>query len=236
MKAIFCTALILFGVIGIFAQERTISKEESVAVQRNPNRYAPVAWRGKTYRWIFTTETKQTGKKTMDLSGKFITEFTPNQIYRSVRESRNGTKITKTETIKTRDKIYERNENGTWTVKAVEETPKTTNDNPPPALTDNKTEWNYEYKYLGAEKFNNQTTNVYVEISRAKTTDPSGKIVGTATHTRKYWFNEDGTVLKEDYLIQGQNQTDGIPGTFYNRMTQVYELDPKIWIEIPVVN
>lgn len=236
MKTIFCTALILLGAFGVFAQERTISKEEFDAVLKHPNRFAAIAWRGKTYRWTFTSEAKLTGNKTVDTSGKHITEFTPNQVSRSVRELRDGTKITKSETIRTKDKIYDRNENRTWTVKAVEEKPKTTNNNPPPTPSADKTEQKNEYKFLGTEKIKEQVTDVYLWIFTSKTTDPSGNIVGSSTQTRKFWFNEDGTAVKEEWLVMSQFQRDTVKNTFYNRVTQMYELDPNISIEVPNVN
>lgn len=232
MKNIFCAALILFGAIGVFAQERTISQAEFDAIYKNPNKMAPVVWKGKTWRMIITTETKAEGQKPLDSSTKSTSEFAPRQISRTISEIRQESKITKSEKIRIKDKLYKRNGDETWTVEAFEEKqqPETTAADAPAASADSKFERQIEFKYSGSEVLNNQKTNVYVQIMKTKSTDPSPE--RTYIHTMKYWFNEDGTLLKEDRVIEGRNET----GTFYNRLTMTYELDPNIKIEAPIVN
>lgn len=232
MKNIFCAALILFGAMGIFAQERTISQPEFESVFKNPNKMAPFIWKGKTWRMIITTETKAEGKKPLDSSTKSTSEFAPWQISRTISEIREGSKITKSEKIRIKDKIYKRNENEAWTVEPLVEKPQPekTADTAAPVTADSKFERQTEFKYLGSEVLNNQKTNVYVQIMKTKSTDHS--LERAYTHTMKYWFNEDGTLLKEDRVIEGRNET----GTLYNRLTMIYELDPNIKIEAPIVN
>jgi hypothetical protein len=233
MKRIFCIALILIGAIGVFAQERTISKTEFDALFKNPNRLAPFIWKGKTWRNIITTETKAEGKNPVDSSTKSISLYAPWQKSHTFLESRTGSKITKRETIRLGDKIYTRNENEAWTVEAFAEKPKTeTPTASAPVAVESKFERSNEYKYLGSEKLNSQMTNVYVYITKTKGADPSTNIERAYTHTSKYWFNEDGTLLKEDRVIEGRGET----GTLFNRLTIIYELDPNIIIEAPLMN
>lgn len=237
MKRIFCVVLILFGAVGVFAQERTISKTEFDAALKSPNTMAPFVWKGRTWRMIITTETKAQGKVSVDSSTKSTTELIPYGISRTISENRQGSKITKSERIIIKDKIYKRNENGPWTVEPFEEKPqsRTANNTPPPPpapAPDSKFESQTEYKYLGTEKLNNQTTNVYVMITKNKSTDPSTNLERKATHTHKYWLNEDGTTLKNERISDGRSAAD----SFYNYFLIIYELDPNIKIEAPVIN
>ena len=232
MKNIFCAALILFAGIGVFAQERTISEAEFLSVLKNPNKIAPAVWQGKTWRMIITTETKAEGQKPLDSSTKSITEFAPGQTSRVILEIRQGSKITKSAKIRIKDKIYKRNGDEAWTVEAFEEKQRaeTTGTTASTVPAESKFERQTEFKYLGSEVFNNQKTNVYAEIIKRKSTDPTLK--STFTQTMKYWLNEDGTLLREDLVIESRNET----GTFNNRRTMIYELDPNIKIEAPTVN
>jgi hypothetical protein len=238
MKQIFCMALILFGAVGVFAQERTISKTEFDAAIKSPNATAPFVWKGRTWRMIITTETKAQGKVLVDFSTKSTTEFIPYGISRSINENRQGSKITKSEKITIKDKIYKRDENGQWTVESLTEKPKqetASNTPPPPAAapaTNSKFESQTEYKYLGTEKLNNQTANVYVMITKNKNTDSSTGLERKATYTQKYWLSEDGTILKNEKISDGRSTVD----SFYNRLVMIYELDPNIKIEVPVIN
>ena len=232
MKNIFCAALILFGAIGVFAQERTISQTEFLSILTHPNSMAHVVWNGKTWRRIITTETKAEGQKPLDSSTKSITEFAPGQTSRVILETRQGFKITKSEKIRIKDKIYERNGDEVWTVEAFEEKQRaeTTGTTASTTPAESKIESQIELKYLGSEVFNNQKTNVYVRIMKTKSTESSpGR---ASTYTTKYWFNEDGTLLKEEKVMEVRNEK----GTLYNRVTMIYELDPNIKIEAPVVN
>lgn len=233
MKRIFSAVLILIGAVGVFAQERTISKTEFDALFKNPNRLAPFVWKGKTWRNIITTETKAEGKKPLDSSTKSTSVYAPWQKSHTFSESRTGSKITKREVIRLGDKIYTRNENEAWTVEAFVEKPKPETTAPAaPVAVDSKVERNIEYKYLGTEKLNSQTTNVYAHIMKTKSADPLTNVERAYIHTMKYWFNEDGTLLKEDRVIEGRGEA----GTLYNRLTIIYELDPNIIIEAPLIN
>lgn len=242
MKRIFCIVVILFGTIGVFAQERTISKAEFEAVSKNPNRHALVAWKGKSFRNIRTIEVKIEGPKPLDQFLKSTHEFVPNnaaesnRLYASrfVTENRTGTETTRSESIVIGDKNYKRKDNQPWTLETVEVKPKppTTETTAPPSSVSTVVERIIEYKYLGTEKLNNQTANIYAEIMKIKHLDPATNKETRNTQITKYWFNEDGVILKEDTVWDSR----GKAVTFYNHRTSVWELDPSIKIEVPAMN
>jgi hypothetical protein len=230
MKNIFCVALILIGTLAAFAQERAISKEELDAVLKHPNRLPPIVWRDKSYRTVLTTEVKSEGKVQLHQSSKGIIEYVPRVGSRLISESKSGSKITKTESITIGDKIYKRNENEAWTVEVKSETKRA--DTKPAASTFKDIDRQTEYKYLGTEMLNNQTTKVYESIEKIKSIDTATNEERIGTITTKYWFNEDGISLKEEVI--GESRTGA--NTSYYRLTKAWELDPNIKIETPVVN
>lgn len=230
MKNIFCIALILIGTLAAFAQERTISKEEFEAALKHPNRLAPIVWRDKSYRTVLITEIKSEGKVQLYQSSKGIIEFVPRVGSRLISESRSGSKITKTERITIGDKIYKRNENEAWIIEVKSETKR-----PDTKSADSnfkEIDWQTEYKYLGTEILNNQTTKVYESIEKRKSINIETGEERISTITIKYWFNEDGISLKEDQI--GENRIGA--NTSYYRLTKAWELDPNIKVEAPVVN
>ena len=234
MKNTFCAALILFAAIGAFAQERTISKTEFDAVYNSPTKAAPVVWHGKTWRMIITTETKAVGNDAVDASTKSVSEFAPKLKSHTISETRMGSEVKKSERIRIGDKLYKRGENGVWTAEAFEQNAKTeTTGQETSPSAEKQSKWQFEYKYLGSENLNDQPTKVYVKLMKntggASSTDPKRMSVETTT---KYWFNEEGTLIKEEKIIEGRNKTDSL----FNRVTMIYELDSNIKIEAPVIN
>lgn len=242
MKSILCVALVLFGFIGVFAQERTISKAEFMAVLRNPNSQALFAWKGKSFRNIRTIEVKIEGPKPLDQFLKSTHEFVPNYatesnrlyVSRFITENRIGTETTRSESIQIGDKNYKRKGNEAWTLETVEVKPKpaTTETTVSPSSVSTEVERIVEYKYLGSEKINNQTANMYAEIMRTKHISPATNEETRNIGTTKYWFNEDGVILKEDVIWDSQSKAQ----RFYNHRTSDWELDPNIKIEAPVGN
>jgi hypothetical protein len=242
MKSILFIVLVLFGFIGVFAQERTISKAEFNVVFSNPNQLALIRWKGKSFRNIRTIETKVEGPKPLDQFLKSTHEFVPNYapesnrlyVSRFITENRIGSKTTKSESIQIGEKSYKRQDNEPWTEEAVEVKPKptTTDTTASPAFVSTEVERTAEYKYLGSEKINNQTANLYAVIIKTTHFNPTINEETRNTQTSKYWFNEDGVMLKEDIIWESRSKAV----TFYNHRTSVWELDPNIKIEAPVVN
>ena len=254
MKIILFAALVLFGFIGVFSQERTISKAEFEAVSKNPNRYAIIAWKGKSFRNIRTDEIKLEGLKSIDRFLKSTMEFVSNHalasnrqhVTRSIIENRSGAKTTKIESIQIGDKSYKRKDNQPWAIETVEVKPKsaTVRTAFPTSLgteiesiietVNPEVEGTIEYKYLGTEKLNNQPANVYAVIMKTKHIRLASNKERRNIKTTKYWFSENGVILKEDNIAESRGEAGTF--TFYNHITSVWELDQNIKIETPVMN
>jgi len=222
MKSILCISLVLFGFIGVFAQEKTIERAEFDAVYQN----SLEKWKGKSYRMIITTQSSTEGRPQTDYSSKSTIEYTSATTSRLIYENSFQSKTSNSETIRIGDKIYIREGNGTWKAETseVKSQPgnKITN-------TDNQADGQIEYKFLGTEKLGSQTSNVYAKIARKKGINSTNNKETVSTTTTKYWFGEDGMVLKSDMKMDSQTGEK----IFHNRLTQVWELDPNIKIEEP---
>jgi hypothetical protein len=231
MRNVLCLALILFGFIGVFSQERTISKTEFEAVSKS-SQWAPTAWTGKSYRMIQTNEVRSEGKIPTHSSGKTTIDFASPTVSHLITEVRSGSKIiTKSESIRIGDKTYKRNGDEAWIEGAVESGTKSkAADTKSSASVDDPFVRQSEYKYLGTEKLNNLTANVYLVVETAKRTDPATNQESITTSTHKYWFSKDGVKLKEDNVME----TRGLETTLYTRLTVSWELDSSIKVEAPV--
>lgn len=222
MKCILSIGLVLFGFIGVFAQEKTIGQAEFDAVYQN----SPEKWKGKPHRMIITTQSRTEGRPQTDYSSKSIIENASTTTSRVIYENSFQSKNSNSETIRIGDKIYTREGNGAWKegTSEVKAQPgnKITN-------TDNQADGQIEYKYLGTEKLDNQTANVYVKIARKKGINSANNKETVSTTTTKYWFGEDGMILKSDMKMDSQTGEK----IFHTRLTQVWELDPNIKIEAP---
>jgi hypothetical protein len=67
---------------------------------------------------------------------------------------------------------------------------------------------------------------------KIKHIDPATNQETRNTQTTKYWFNEDGVIIKEDVVWDSR----GKAVIFYNHRTSVWELDPNIKIDAPAVD
>ena len=233
MKSILLAALILFGTVGVFAQERTMSKAEFDSVIKNA-KWALTEWKGKSSRMIQTSEARAEGKIKEFSSGKTTIEFASPTVSRLTSEITSGSKNTKSESIRIGDKTYKRSDDGAWTEGIIEAKTKTTEPPPPPPapVAEDQSEKLTEYKYLGTEQLSGMTANVYVVTTKIKRLSPTtGKEV-LSTSTNKYWLGEDGVKLKEESI----GETRGGETSIYRRLTVVWELDPTIKVEAPTIN
>lgn len=230
MKSIFCTALILTAALATFAQERTISKEEFEAVLKHPNKVAPFVWREKSYRTLTTTEAKSDGNEQFSRSSKGIIESVPRVASRVLSESSSNSQTSRFEQITIGSKVYKRKDNQAWTVE------NKTASKPSEAKTETSTfkviDRQTEYRFLGTETLNNQKTNVYSTVEKIKSVDPVNNQEKVSTITTKYWFNDEGTGLKEEKVSETRTGAN----TIYMRVTLAWELDPNIRIETPQLN
>jgi hypothetical protein len=225
MRSIFCTAIILFAVIGVFAQEKILTRAEFDAVYKN-RKWAPDSWKGRSYRMTTTNEVKTEGKPAPANALKITIEFAAPTVSRYVSEIGSGANVVKTESIRIGDKTYKRKGDEPWLVGTVGAGTKTETADAETAPADG----DEEYKYLGAESLNGRTASVYATVT---TTKPAGTLAAAekpSVFTTKYWFAEDGTLLKKESVSERRSNGN----TLYSRLTTVWELDPTIKVEAPV--
>lgn len=87
-----------------------------------------------------------------------------------------------------------------------------------------------KYQFLGKENLDGQSTSVYQKIEKRKSINSSNKTKTSLTSTMKYWFSEDGRLLKTE--IKNKSQTG--QSVFNSKSTTVYEADSSIKIEKPI--
>lgn len=228
MKKFICLAFILFGTIGVFAQEaeKTIEKSEFDTVSINSYR----KFAGQSYRQTEVSQDILASPNQNKLSYKFITEFaSAARGSRSIQELYSMAIKKRTETIRIGGKIYTRTDDGEWTKKTPEISPK----------TESKlkmVEEQIEYKSLGTEKLDNQNTSVYAKVQKQKLINESNKSEMFVTITTKYWFGEDGGRIKEEAQAERRIKSEKSPSesVFRNLRVTVWELDPNIKIEAPI--
>jgi len=219
MKKILCIALILFGCVGVFAQEKTIEQSEFDAVYKN----SLGKWGGK-YRMTLTTQSSVEGRPQTDYSSKTTMEFALPTGSRTIYENSFGAKSTKTEKIRIGDKTYTRKEGEAWMEESSE-----AKSQPKDKSTSVEGDSQVEYKFLGSEKFNNQTANIYAKIAETKRIHPANNKETLSVATTKYWFGDGGIILKSDMEMKSRTGE----AIHYSRVTQIWESDPNIKIEAP---
>ena len=225
MKGILCIAVLLFGFIGVFAQEKTIGQAEFDAVYQN----SPEKWKGKSHRMIITTQSSTEGRPQTDYSSKSVIEYASTTTNRMIYENSFQSKTKKSETIRVGDKVYKREGSEAW-----KEANSGAESQPEKKIMsiENPVDGQIEYKFLGTEKLDNQTANVYAKIARKKQINSANKKETLSTSTTKYWFGEDGMILKLDMKME--SQTGDMK--HHTHLTQIWESDPNIKIEAPNLN
>ena len=233
MKTILLAALLLFGAVGAFAQEKTLSKAEFDSVIKNA-KWELTEWKGKAVRMTQTNEAKADGKRQEFSSGKTVIEFASPTVSRLIGETTSGSKTTRTESIRIGDKTYKRTGDGAWIEGTIEAKARTAEPPAPPIyeVSEGEAERTTEYKYLGTEQLNGLTAKVYVATTKIKRNNPTNNQETLSISTHKYWIGEDGVKVKDE----NTGETRGREINIYRRLTVVWEADPTIKVEAPVIN
>lgn len=228
MTKIFCIALILFAYIGAFAQEKTITKSEFDTISKN----FLEKWRGKQHRMTVTTQSGVEGRPETDYSSKTVFEYGSTNVRRFIYENTFNSINKRTEIITIADKMYERKGNEQWREVMFAANASSSQTENKSSAVNNQGERQIEYKFLGTEKLNNQTANVYGVYENAKSIDAQSGKEALSTTVTKYWFGEDGLILKSDRITENRS-TEKIT---HFRLTMAWELDSNIKIEAPNLN
>jgi hypothetical protein len=222
MKKILYISMLMFSSIGIFAQEKNTVQAKFEAIYKNSFNY----WSGKPYRRTITTFSGTEGQPEKDYNSKSILESASATRSRLIYENSFQTKIRRSETIRIEDKVYSRNDDEPWKKGVFQ--PKSQNENKAKDSTkDNKGQ--IEYKFLGTEKLENQTANVFATITRYYALNPVNNEEKKSEIETKYWFAEDGSILKKESIHTNKVGEK----TYFSRITETWESDSNIKIEIP---
>ena len=234
MTKILCLTFVLFASVNVFAQEKTIQRAEFETITRSSSRLMA----GKPRRIIRTqqstveiapqTNVSNASAKSLPpstISVKSVTEVLPEVGFRSIYEFNSSSKNIKKEIIKVAGKTYTREGNGEWTETFSEITSKRES-----AARNIVNQ--VEYKSVGSDRLGNQNTSIYAKIERSKFTNPSANRESISSTTTKYWYGEDGRLLKRERTREIRN---GKMISKFNSTT-VFELDPNIKIEAPKLN
>lgn len=236
MRWIFCLAFILFNSVGIFAQSIVNIENQFLAALDK----ASLNW----FSYSSPYRTIQTGEITLNFknenldrqlsSYKIVLEIDKKIGIHAIYEVSKNSVKGKYESVNIAGKygkFFERNEeDGSWL--QVDKLSKMFGSSSLPSSREYKkirelsetNQTTVDYKYLGNEKINHQTTNVYMTI--IKRTENSGK---NTTHVRKFWFAQDGKILKSDLEITIESE-GGISRSQY---IQTWETDENIKIQAP---
>lgn len=231
MKKIFCLTFILLSAVGIFAQEKTI--EKSVFDAALKNRF--LKYSGQYYRQTTRSESITPDPGSSKITSKSVTEFAkPLAATRLFYEFDSRTIKSKMETVIIDGKIYSRKDDGEWTTKefAIEREKL-----PEQREKFDVVELQTEYKWIGTEILNKLNTSVYAKIEKKKQVNETNKNEMFSTIVTKYWLDQDGGIVQEESLMENQIKLPGRPlsGIYRHRRTTVWEFDPSIKIEAPVL-
>ena len=226
MKKILCLTIVLLSAISLFAQETGIEKAEFDAALKNRFRkFAGQSYRLTTLREDLPTETNKN-----ITSSKSVSEFARFGGNRLLYEFDSRSLKTRMETITINGKTYIRQNDGEWTEKSV------SGENEKPSAPERKfvtVEEQTQYKSLGAQILDKLNTFVYAKIEKKKLVNEADKKELFSTIVTKYWLDADGGIVKEETLTE--NQFKPSDSLFRSRRTAVWEFDPNIKIEAPVI-
>lgn len=219
MKTILSLLLVLAGFTASFAQERAIQKEDFEVLVKN----AKAILDARPHRVTVTSSTNVNGKPQETDSSKTIVEVASKDKRRSVRELKSVKQNSKREFIRFGNKTYSRENDGQWKQSGVENSPSQGN------LTTTSEETNY--KSIGKELLSNQNANVYQRVRNRKMIDNSNNEQIISTETVKYWFDDNGALLKREMMRENRRGNN----VFNIVATASFDYDQKIQVIAPQI-
>lgn len=216
MSKVLCIALVLLSFVGIFAQEKTIGKDEFDAVYKN----ARSKRADKSYRATITFQKEEQGKPAT--TSTMVVEFVPPSMRHIVYQSTSDNQNKKREAIRIKDKTFVKEEGTTWKETALNNNSQSEDKS---SIVEEKT----DYKFTGSEKLNNKKAAVYEKIENRKRVNAASNTEIVSNAVTKYWFGEDGLLLKSEQTAEIRIGAKLI----HTRLTKNYEMNPNIKIEAP---
>ncbi len=238
MKSITCLAFILFSIINTFSQETAITEDEFLAVLAKANK---PSWEMKSSPYKITLISEivlkfkqddfdrplSSFKTVLEKDGKFASHYVYELSKNSLKE--------KFESVQIRGNYFERKDDGNWMqiskpskilVLLALPSPRKYKDTEKSSEAHGRS---IEYKYLGKEEITNQIADVYMTTENSTKGEPSGNKIITS-EIRKFWFAQDGEILKLDVKIK----IDSNGNTSHTHNIQTWEADENIRIETPI--
>jgi hypothetical protein len=217
MKTVVAAGLILCSFITAFSQEKVIKKSEFDEITKNLTEIL----KSRPFRVTIASETHVNGKPQENRLSKTIVEVTKNN-RRLVNEQTSNEKTSKKEYVQIGEKAYLREDNGEW--KETNTLDRNQNGNLKTVSEE------IEYKWVGTETFNTQSTNVYLKTLKGKKTDSANNDREILTvESVKYWIGADGTLLKRE--VNRENRVGGLVFNFHT--VSLFEYDQSIQISPP---
>ena len=219
MKFLLILLLVFTAFVAGFGQEKVISENEFTAVY---DKWKLLS-KEKSYRIKETFESYLNGNPSNHNEDSF-SEYAPPDKKRFVSILKTPMFTTKIETIQIGEQKFTRKDEGEW--KEV-----ITKENAPPKRNRTISVENNSYKYLDRETINGQKTEVYEQVIKHKITNEKTSVESNSTIKNKYWFDENGLLLKTTTVAE--IISGGM--TSLSKRAYVYEYDPNIKIEAPVL-
>lgn len=241
MKKILWMVLFLCLSGGAFAQERIIEQAEFDQIHKSSFQH----WAGKSRREIssvhsFSEAAPKTNVAVNSSSAvpqtttfyKSTVEFLATGEFHSKTEfgaagSGISSAVTKIERISISGKIYTRRGDGAWT-----EVIPTVRPPKPEKSPTKSTDVQIVYKFLGSETFDGQTADVYAKLQTSKLINLKNNAENHFKIIEKHWYDQDGRLLKVEARTEIRNETT----VSKIERTWLYQFDPNIKIEAPVLN
>lgn len=179
------------------------------------------AWRyldDHSYRFRQTREEAGNPAPTVTV---LVYEIVPSGESRSIETEKTGDVATTTETIQTKKKVFKRKNGGKWTVEKLEPNRFTI------IGTRVEDERVKEFSITPDVMLGDVKTDLYEHNETI--TYKSTALPGTNSFTQRFWLDKKGVRLKTEYIFKRAD------GGILERTTTVYEYDPKLRIEAPVI-
>lgn len=220
MKTILCLLVMMLGLtMTMSAQEKVFQKADFDVLLKN----AVEILKAKPHRIVVVSLSDVNGKPQEAESSKTIVEVASEDKRRSVREYKSADKNLKREFVRVGAQTYLRENEGKWTQTVASANQSPTN----MKVVDEQ----IQYKLIGKETLGGKNSTVYQRTKNSRMTDNSTNEEIQSTEVVKYWFDENGNLLKRER--NRENRRGGKIFHFTN--TATFEYDSSIQVAAPGV-
>lgn len=218
VSAVFLLGLLLGGLTVAAAQEeREITAQEFKDLEIRG--YQKL--KGRTYRMTMLNETFTDRDLSPEIINTMMSETVQPDRRRFVSEIKSPTINSKVETVWLDGKGYKRKNDGPWEETSPGSGVGSASGTPIIRKLTRET-----YRFVGKSALNNQTAGLYESIRHHSNSSTGQETISTT----KFWISEDGLLLKT------LSEFETVGNKSLMRMQIVYDYDPNIKIEAPVLS